>query len=86
MKITTAWCDDGDPGEQPSMVAAYDEISFDSWGRVPDYYEQAKATAVGEIREVVFDLGDFDPRSLFTAPEVRVAPCVIPPIPPARDA
>ena len=48
--------DDSSPGyEMPTLVAAFDEYTFDSWGRTPDFYteEVAKYKSVREVEVVV---------------------------------
>lgn len=73
MKITTAWCDDG-TGATPWLVGAYDENIYAEISSRPDRYIDAVADADGEVREVVIDLGDFDPRSVFADPVIEGRP------------
>lgn len=67
MKITTAWYMD-DNGN-PCLISAYDELTFDAWGKVPDFHavEMAKVRADGETvlefeieipSEVIYDAFD----------------------------
>lgn len=70
MKITTAWCMDVDGNAQ--LLSAYDELTFDSWGGVPDWHlaeiEKMGATLV---REIEIEVPDADIYKMFETPVIQ---------------
>lgn len=61
IRVTTAWASERD-GERPWLISAYDETTFEEWGREPDFFVQAvdSARASGfEVRSVVLTT-DYD--------------------------
>ena len=69
MWVRTAWAmeDDG-----PWMVAAYDEMTFEAWGREPDFYtEDIKKHAEGkDVRYLVLHFPDETVEGLFQATSI----------------
>lgn len=69
MKITTAWvwCDTDDA---PELVSAYDELTEDTWGKTPDFFNEDIAKHDGEVRIVVIDVDSSAIYDLFKAPTI----------------
>lgn len=72
MKITTAW---EDAGDGYFLVSAYDEITEDAWGEIPEFYANAVKTArkrdEGAVREMVIEIPDSAVANLFRVPVIK---------------
>jgi hypothetical protein len=77
MKLHTAWAIDPTDSyaDTAHFLTAFDEVTFDNWGKTPDFYadEVAKARKQGlDVREIVFDLPTGVIFNLFEPPVVDV--------------
>jgi hypothetical protein len=66
VKIYTAWIEDNDGYH---MVSAYDGATYESWGRVPDWYLK-EVEQHRDIRELVVTIPSAAVHELFRVVEV----------------
>lgn len=70
MRIATAWHWDESDGV-PELVAAYDEMTEDYWGKTPDFFTDALNKHDGEIRIATIIVSSDAIYKLFEAPTVH---------------
>lgn len=70
MWIRMAFTDDEcSSDEMPTLIAAYDQYTFESWGRQPDFYDEDVAKSTN-VREVVVNIPDSAVLELFGVPVI----------------
>lgn len=72
MKLTTTWVRYEDSEDAPWLVSAYDEITADEHGGVPDFYTEELSHYGDEyaLREVVIEVPDRPILEAFDAPTI----------------
>jgi len=69
-KLTVAFGRQRDD-EAPEIVSAYDDVIFEAWGSVPDYYIEETSRFDGETRELVITIPEQIVHDLFDVPEIE---------------
>lgn len=70
MRITTLW-HEGEDGDMPWMLSAYDEYTEEEHNGTPEFYQKIKDEFKGKCRELNITVPDEAVTRLFDVPTVK---------------